>query len=90
MQIGFLNTRSGILFMPKERVVPKVNCDIDCDIFRNNWRTKFFPSVIRRVIGYHCPACKVVVIDYSKEYVGNESRELAQKLIDGDSHKNVA
>jgi len=85
MQVGFLYTREPIRFMPKERVIPKINWNGDCDIFHNTWRTKFLPGVVRRVLGYHCPTCKVLVIDYSKVYVGNESRELAQKLIDQES-----
>ena len=90
MEIGFLHTREPLRFMPKERIIPKVNWDADCDIFHNTWRTKLLPGVVRRVLGYHCPACKILVIDYGREYVGNESRELAQKLIDEDSHGNMA
>ena len=84
MQIGFLWTCEPIRFMPKERVIPKINSNIDCDIFRNTWRSRNLPGAVRRVLGYHCPTCKILIVDYSKEYVGNESRELAQKLIDED------
>jgi hypothetical protein len=90
MQIGFLWTREPIRFMPKERVIPKINSDTDCDIFQNTWRTKNLPGVVRRVLGYHCPTCKILVVDYGRVFVGNESRELAQKLVDEDSHGNVA
>jgi hypothetical protein len=89
MDVGFIYATEPIHFMPKERVIPKVNSNIDCDIFHNTWRTKLLPSVVRRVVGYNCPKCKVLIIDYSKQYVGNESRELAQKLIEEDLHKNV-
>lgn len=85
MEVGFLHTREPIRFMPKERVIPKTNWDGDCDIFHNTWLAKFLPGSVRRVLGYHCPSCKILVIDYGREYVGNESRELAQKLIDAES-----
>jgi len=87
MQIGFLYATEPIRFMPKERVIPKVNSNTDCDIFHNTWRTKVLPSIVRRVLGYHCPACKLLIVDYSREFVGNESRELARKLVEEESHE---
>lgn len=76
--------------MPKERVIPKMNSDIDCDIFQNTWRTRNLPGVVRRVLGHHCPMCKILVVDYGRVFVGNESRELAKKLVDEDSNGSVA
>ena len=81
MEIGFLWTREPIRFMPKERVIPKINSNTDCDIFKNPWWQKFLPSPVRRVAGYRCSTCKILIIEYGKEYVGNESRELAEKLL---------
>jgi hypothetical protein len=82
MQTGFLLTRSPVFFLPKERILSVVHTNFGCDIFANRWWQRFLPGLARYVIGLHCVACNLLMVDYGKKYTWKEGKEISEGLLE--------
>jgi hypothetical protein len=48
--------------------------------FERSWLKQLFPAKATYDLSYHCPDCKIYIVDYSKSYSRKEANELAESI----------
>ncbi len=75
MEAGFSVRSSPLSFVTKERVQQFIHKDEDLN--RAGLKT-FLPSKASYNAAYHCRACKILVVDYSKPISSREAKGRAR------------
>lgn len=71
MELGFSHRSSPLSFITAERVQKFVHKDEDLN--RAGWKT-ILPSQASYNAAFHCRACRILVVDYSKPISSKEAK----------------
>jgi len=71
MESGFSHRSSPLSFVTKERVQKFIHKDEDLN--RAGWKT-ILPAKASYNAAFHCPTCRILVVDYSKPISSKEAK----------------
>jgi hypothetical protein len=77
MEKGFSARTHGLSWIPGEKM--KHNAFIDKDLNEAGLK-QYFPSRATYDLSYHCPNCKIYIVDYSQPYSRAQANELVGSM----------
>ncbi len=77
MEKGFSARTQGLSWIPAEKM--KQFAFLDKDLNEAGLK-QLFPAKATYDLSYHCPDCKIYIVDYSKSYSRKEANELAESV----------
>jgi hypothetical protein len=77
MEKGFSVRNQGLSWIPAKKMKHFVFIDKDLN---EAGLKQYFPARAAYDLSYHCPNCKIYIVDYSKSFSRAEVNELAESI----------
>ena len=77
MEQGFSVRNVGLSWVTPEKMRQFVSLDKDLN---ENGIKKYFPAKAQYDLSYHCPNCKIYIVDYSTALSSAQAKELAKSM----------
>ncbi len=77
MEKGFSLRTQGLSWIPAEKM--KQFTFVDKDLNEAGLK-KYLPAKAAYDLSYHCPNCKIYIVDYSRSFSRTEANELAESI----------